>query len=78
MSSPTSTDAEKLQATTDFLRERDSLVALLTDPKVMPNYVPVKQFTDVQQCLDSVNTDLSLSAVGTKLDRISNGKVWFC
>jgi hypothetical protein len=70
------TDEEKQKIRNEFFRYRDSAVEILTDSKYIYIYTANKQNDDIQNCLNRIDTSLSLTTVGTKLEKLSKNKLW--
>jgi hypothetical protein len=71
-------DKQKSEFEEEFIKGRNNLVYLLTTAKFIFTYTPVKQLQNVERLLETIDMDLSLSAVGTKLQKLSRGNSWIC
>jgi len=69
------TDEEKDAVMKEFLKKRDNAVSVLVDGRYMYFWTPAKQNQVVKGCLENVDTDLSLSIVGQKFQRLSKNKL---
>jgi len=61
--------AEK--AVQDSLKERDVFASFITTSQNMYVYTPIKQMQDVELIISKIQLGLSLSSVGTKLEKLS-------
>lgn len=69
-------EEDKQKIVEDFIKFRNHAVELLTDSKFIYIYTPAKQNQDVKNCLDKLDMNLSLSTVGTKLEKLGKNKLW--
>jgi len=71
-----STDDEKERLRKEFKERRDAVIEMVVSPYVYI-YTPLKQNEIIHTCLNNVDTDLSLNAVGQKLEKLSKTRFLF-
>lgn len=74
--SEAATDDDRDRMIDEFLKKRNAAVEMLTDGKLMYIYTPNKQNVIARNCLNNINTDLTLSSVGQKLKKLSKSRMF--
>jgi len=71
------TDDKEEEYKVSFFEKRNKMAKFLTTGENLWLYTPSKEMKDVESLISSVNYNLSISSVGTKLSKLSRRRITF-